>query len=121
MYPPIFNLVKNYGPATAIFGNNPVRFYPFGEAPQSVQTPYAVWQGLYGTPENYINQRPDIDSFGTQIDVYADTASGARAAAKEVRDALEGQAYVVAWRGESIDSDTKRFRYSFDVEFLTPR
>lgn len=125
MFPPIFQLVAAYAPATALLGSNPVRFWPFGQAQVNSQgvvtTPYGVWRVITGLPENFINQRPDIDSFGVQIDVYGDSSTATRNAAQAIRDAIEGESQIVGWRGESIDPDTKRYRYSFDAEFWTPR
>jgi hypothetical protein len=44
-----------------------------------------------------------------------------RATAAAVAGALEAVGHVTAWNGESRDPDTKNFRFSFTVEFLTPR
>ncbi|MCY1278010.1 hypothetical protein D9M70_267270 [compost metagenome] len=121
MFPPIFQVCSASAAVKAVLGSSPVRLYPFGEAPQDVQRPYAVWQIAGGAPENYLGDRPDIDSFTTQIDVFAATATSARDVAKALRDAVEPVAYVAGWRGESRDPDTKNYRYSFDVDWLTPR
>ena len=122
MYPPIFAIAAAYSPLTALLGVPPdMRFYPFGEAPQGVIYPYAVWQTAYGTPENYLSGRPDIDNWGVQIDVYAKDEAAARDVAEKLRDALELSAHVVAWRGESQDPQTKSSRVSFDMEFWTQR
>ncbi|MGH8432447.1 MAG: tail completion protein gp17, partial [Solimonas sp.] len=99
----------------------PTRLYPLGEAPQSLAPPYALWQTEAGAPENYLGQRPDIDSFTLQLDVYADTANAARNAAKALRDAVEPHAHITRWGGESKDPDTNRYRVSFDVDWWTPR
>ena len=121
MYPPIFSLVSADVTVKSLLGSNPVRVFPFGSAPDRVSLPYAVWQLVSGEPENYIGNTPDMDSFIVQVDVYADTPSQAREAAEALRDAIEPHAHIIAWRGESRDRDTKNFRYSFDVEFLTAR
>ncbi|MOA50762.1 hypothetical protein D3C78_1738290 [compost metagenome] len=102
-------------------GSNPVRLYPFGEAPQDVQKPYAVWQTIGGAPESYLGDRPDIDQFSLQIDIYAASATAARSAAMSLRDAIEPNAYVTRWGGESRDPETKNYRVSFDVDWWTPR
>lgn len=102
----------------------PLRFYMFGRAPQGGPYPYAVWQLAYGNPENYLGQRPDVDSFGVQIDVYASPAQGpavARQVAQALRDALEGACYITAWRGESVDPETGNFRFGFDCDWITYR
>jgi len=115
MYPPIFATCAASGSVTALIGTNPVRLYPFGEAPQGVAKPYAVWQVIGGTPENYLGTLPDVDSFNIQLDVYADNAASARAVAEAIRDAVEPVAYVTSWRGEGRDTGTRDYRYGFDI------
>lgn len=121
MFPPVFQTCAASAAVTALIGTTPVRLYPFGEAPQGVIYPYAVWQLVSGSPENYLGDRPDADSFTVQIDVYADTATSARNVAKALRDAIEPVAYVTSWRGESRDPDTKKYRFSFDVAWIVQR
>lgn len=121
MYPPIFAALAADSAVKALIGSNPVRAYPFGSAPQNVAIPYVVWQTVGGLPENYLNQRPDIDSFTLQIDCYAATASAARSVAEAVRDAIEMQCHIVSWRGEEKDPDTQRYRYSFDADWFVDR
>jgi hypothetical protein len=129
MTPPIFATV-DIAPVRALLktGNGPLRFYMFGRAPQLPAAqpvyPYAVWQLAYGTPENYLGQRPDVDSLGVQVDVYASPAQGsavARQVAVALRDALEGACYITAWRGESVDPETNNFRFGFDCDWIVPR
>lgn len=120
MYPPIYELCSAYMPARIVLGEEP-RVYPFGEAPQGVQKPYAVWQIVSGAPENYLGDRPDTDTFAVQVDVYADGATEARRSAYVIRDAIEGDAYVTAWRGESRDRETGSYRISFDASFVQQR
>jgi|ERR1044071_444452 hypothetical protein len=121
MFPPIYAALAAYAPLTALIGTAPVRAYPFGEAPQDVARPYIVWRTIGGEPENYLGQRPDMDGFSLQVDIYANTASSARAAALQARDAIEGVAYITAWYGEDRDSETKSYRYSFGVDWLVAR
>lgn len=125
MFAPIFTVVAASSAVTAVLGTNPVRFWPFGDAPEKTESgyalPYAVWQTVSGSPENYINQVPDLDAYTIQVDVYGLTGSSARAAAKALRDAIEPHAHIIAWRGESREKDTKLYRYSFDVDWFVPR
>jgi hypothetical protein len=121
MYPPIFARAVASSAVTTLLGATPTRFYLFGEAPQTVAKPYAVWQQVSGSPYNQLADVPQVDRFTTQVDVYADTASAARAAAEALRDAFEPTAYVVSWRGESRDTTTQNFRIGFDVEWHVPR
>lgn len=121
MYPPIFETVSADSDVQTNLGSSPCRFYPFGEAPQNVAKPYAVWQFISGSPENYLGQVPDIDSMSLQIDVYATTASNARDVAQALRDAIEPHAHIISWRGEDRDTETRNYRVSFDVDWLVSR
>lgn len=124
MFPPLYETVKGVAAVKAIFGNSP-RIYPHGEAPApdaaGYVLPYVVFQTVSGVPANYLGQVPDSDDFRTQIDVYASTVAGARNGAKAIRDALEPVAHLVGYNGDSRDPDTQNFRYSFDVDWITPR
>jgi hypothetical protein len=117
MYPPIFAVCSASSAVKALVGNSPVRLYPFGEAPQGVIKPYVVWQVIGGSPENYINQVPDVDYYSLQVDVYGDDAASVRGVAEALRDAIEPVAYITAWRGESRDPETRDYRYSFDIDW----
>lgn len=121
MFPPIFTVCKDSAPVAALLGSAPMRLYPFAEAEQGAARPYAVWQIVSGNPENYITGRPDIDRFGLQVDVYADSVDDAREVAAALRDAIEPHAHITAWRGESREADTRLYRVSFDLDWFTPR
>lgn len=121
MNPPIFELAAESEAVTDLLGSNPLRFYLFGEADQKTPRPYAVWQTVSGSPENLLNETPKGDSWGVQIDAYALTATAARDVGEALRDAFEPAGYVVAWNGEYREPDTKLYRYSFTVEFMTSR
>ena len=121
MYPPVFAVCSASAAVKALIGTSPVRLYMFGMAPQNVAYPYAVWQQVGGAPENYLGQTPDIDTFTTQIDVYADTQAQARAVAQALSAAIEPAAHVTRWGADSQDPETKRYRSSFDVDWWTSR
>lgn len=120
MFPPFFDTVKGSTAVKAAFGNSP-RIFPHGMADQNTVAPYCTFQIITGSPENFLHDRPDVDAFTLQVDVYAKTAQAASDGAKAIRDAVEGVAYITAWRGQFKDPDTTLFRYSFDVDWLTPR
>lgn len=127
MLPPIFPTV-NVPAVQALLkaGNGPLRFYAWGMAPDNVAKPYAVWRQVFGTPQNYLGDRPDIDSFTTQIDVYAADLQGersekARAVALALRDAIEGVAHITSWIGDSRDPDTKNYVVTFQADWWVPR
>lgn len=118
---PIFAVCAASPQVTALLGTVPTRLYPFGEAPEGVAKPYAVWQLINGSPENFLAGRPDLDGYTLQVDVYAATATSARAVTAAISAAIELVAYVTRWGGESKDSATKNYRSSFDIDWLVPR
>lgn len=121
MIAPIFNVCAASPAVTALIGSNPVRLYPFGLQDDVVAYPYVVWQNISGAPENYLDRRPDADSYTLQVDVYADTVTSATAVATALRDAIEPHAYITRCGGQSRDPTTKRYRYSFDVDWIVLR
>lgn len=121
MQPPIFRVCAADPAVTALLGTDPVRLFPFGEATHSAARPYAAWQVITGSPENYLAGRPDADGWTLQVDVYADTGVSATDAATAIRDAIELSAYVVRWGGQSRDRETQLYRISFDAAWITHR
>lgn len=125
MFPPLFAILNASALAHTVFGTNPLRIYPIGEAPAKgavgYALPYAVFQTVAGDPEQPLAGRPIEDYFRVQIDVIASTLTVARNGAKTIRDAIELDATVSSYNGERRDPDTGLAVYSFDVAFITPR
>lgn len=124
MFPPLISTLLAAPAVLAVFGA-PLRVFPFGAATAKgepgYQIPYCVFQTVFGSPENYLGNVPDMDGWGVQLDTYAATLTAARNAARVLRDALDPVAYVTAWNGEFWDEATELFRYSMTVSFQTPR
>lgn len=118
---PIFAVCAADAGVTALLGVSPTRLYPFGEAPEGIEKPYAVWQLVTGSPENYLAGRPDIDGYTLQVDVYGTTVASARAVTTAISTAIELKANVSRWGGETKDTETKLYRSSFDIDWLVPR
>lgn len=122
MTPPIELVCAADPGVTALLGSGvDLRMYPFGEAPEGVLKPYAVWQLVNGSPENYLAGRPDADGFTLQVDVYGTTSKSVRQVRDAIRDAIELRALVTRWGGESRDPATKNYRTSFDVDWIVLR
>lgn len=122
MFAPVFKLAAASAEMTALVGTSPVRVWPAGGVPATPTAPYIVFQTIGGEPENYIGDRPDMDDYTTQIDVYASTRAQAAQVARAMRDVLEqGGGYITRWGGEFNDAATKLYRYSFDIDFSVPR
>lgn len=123
MFPPIYNLVTADSVAKNLLlnGDGSIRFYEFGLAPQGSTYPYAAWQVISGSPENYLSGRPDEDNHILQVNVYATTSDSLKAVTKALRDALELNAYISRWGNTQRNPETKKYSFDFDVEFITPR
>lgn len=121
MIAPIFPVCSSSHAVNALIGGDRLRLYPFGLQDDDVTYPYAVWQNIGGEPEKYLGQRPDADAFSLQVDVYADTTDEAIAVAAALRDAIEPHAHITRWGDQTRDSDTKRYRFSFDVDWIVLR
>lgn len=121
MIAPVFSVCAASPAVTALLGTAPLRLYPFGLQDDAVVYPYVVWQNISGSPENYLAQRPDVDSFTLQVDAYANTVDEVLAVAAALRDAIEPHARITRWGDQTRDNDTRRYRYSFDVDWIVPR
>lgn len=121
MIPPVFKTVSGDPAVQAALGTNPVRVFPFGQAPDNVADPYCVWQINGGTPENYLGHRPDNDFYVIQFDVYGTSDASVTAGAKALRDAIEPKAHITLWGGTDRDPQTKRFRLMFHVSWWVQR
>lgn len=118
MAAPIFTVCAAAPAVTALLGTKPTRLYPFGEAPQNVAKPYAVWQVISGSPLNYLSGLPDTDRYGLQLDIYADTGAAAELVATAIRQAIGRQANVTGFNVDERDPVTKNYRKSFDITWL---
>lgn len=118
--PPLFAVCAADAGVTALLGSSPVRLFPFGDAPENVAKPYAVYQVLNGVPENYIGDPPDIDEWNIQIDIYAQNVTSAEDVLKALRRALESHCHVTRLGGTDTESSTQLKTTSFDVSWYHP-
>lgn len=121
MTPAIFAPLKSDAAVQAAFGASAARIYAAGEAPEGAVPSYATWQTVSGVPENYLDERPDMDGFRVQFDVYALTRPACKAGATAIRNALELHGHQVSLNADERDAETKLYRLSFDFEFWQAR
>lgn len=122
MSAPIFEICSKNSAVAALIGSGvETRLYSFGEAPDGVSKPYAVWQVVSGSPENYLAGRPDADGFTLQVDVYAATGTAARRVRAAISQAIELDANVTRYGIEGRDPVTKSYRAGFDVDWIVQR
>ena len=124
MFAPILELAEASPTVVALLDDGTslgLRFYSFGDAPQGVPMPYAVWRDVSGQPLNHLNDLPTMDNFRLQVDVYSNDRPSVRTVTLALRDALESHAHITRWGSSDRDPVTRNFHYDFDVEFFTPR
>lgn len=121
MNPGLFTILKNESAVTALFGSNPVRIYPWGNAPEKVSPPYAVYSVYNGIPENYLDRVPDIDRKGTQINIYAKSPTNLEDCFEAIRDAVEPYAYLTSFSNPDRDAETMLYSCRMEFDFIEPR
>lgn len=121
MMPPLYPIAKADAQVLALLGGPDPRLYPFGEAPAGVQTPYAVYQVVGGSPENYLTDRADSDHTTLQVDVYAYAQDQAMAVAGALRSAIERDCVVTSIRAHGRDAETRNWRVGFDSDWFVDR
>lgn len=122
MFSPAFEIAEADPAVVAIIGSGSnMRFYDFGDAAQDGAKPYAVQQVISGSPENYLAGRPDADTVVVQIDVYCLDMKPTKTLALALQHAFELHGYITGFNGTNREPDTRLWRVSFTVEFITPR
>lgn len=121
MNTPFYTVCKADPTVQSLLGGPEPRIYPFGQAPQDVTKPYVVYQVIGGAPLNYLSCRPTADHTVLQVDAYGITSQSAAAVASAIRYAIELQSFLLAYRGDMRDEETKLYRTGFDVDWLETR
>lgn len=121
MNPDIFPILNASTAVRLLLGSNPLRFYPWGRAPENVRKPYAVYSVYNANPENYLDQVPDIDNKGTQITIYADTADKVESCFIAIRDALEPHGHMLNFSTPALDADTNLYSCLMEFDFWDAR
>lgn len=112
----IYDILSSSAKLLELLGD-PLRAFPFGDAPQGVVYPYVTWQTIGGRPENYLGNRPDMDVPGVQFDVWAQDSFDAEQVAKALEYAIETECHVTAYNGTMRDPQTMSYRVSFTTNW----
>ncbi len=117
MNPGIFAALSNDAIVASILGATPCRIYPYGMAPDNVQSPYATYGVISGLPENTLDGVPIIDNMGTQIDIWSESIGACEDAFTAIRNVLELLGYMTSFTSATRDPETKKFtaRMEFDL------
>lgn len=126
----LFAIVSGNSGVTALLGTNPCRFYPGGDIPQKAAMPAACFMTIGGMPSNTFDAAAPADNQRIQIDAWAEDYDDAVDVLAAIRAAIEVQSVqtsnnvgiqIVSFNGTDYDSETKRYRVSFDVSVWTSR
>lgn len=115
---PIFSVCSANSAFKAVFGTNPVRLYPAGQAPQGVALPYATWQVISGEPLNYLADVATDDDYRLQVTVYGANYDAAFNGANTLVHAIEEHAYVLSYNDDGVDTQTQHSFFSLDVGWI---
>lgn len=118
-----FSIVSNYPAVTNIFGNNPVRVYPYGvKLNLSPDKPYALYGVFNAVPYNYLSGRSDMDLAGIQVDIYAQTSSDVINGFEAIREAIEASdGYVMNYSTPDRDIEDGLYRFTMEIDFHEER
>jgi len=121
MNAPIFEVCQKSPEVMSFLGPKILRMYMFYSKPEKATYPYATVQNYAGSPEMYLGTLPDVDTWSLQIDVFSLSFNEATSVAKAIRDAIEPHSYITRWGVQTLDDDTKSYRYSFDADWMVLR
>lgn len=120
MNPPIFQIIAAAPSVTDLLGTNPVRFFPWDEAPQKTDRPYATYT-YSGLPENTMDKVPQLDTIDTQVDVWAQTGAECTNVAVAIRDVVEPRAHMTSFGQALREPGTELYRLRMNFDIFTPR
>lgn len=121
MIPPIYTWLAADSTVVSLLGSGSgIKVYR-DIAPQGTNAPYVRWVVVGGAPENYISQAPGIDSSRCQFDIFSITQQQCDAIYAALRNALEERGHIVSFNLSEQDSETRNYRFSFDMQFWVNR
>jgi len=121
MEPKIYPIINASAPLKALIGSDPVRFFPWGQAPQNTEYPYVTYGSNGASPENYLDRVPDVDNISTQIDVWADKGSDCLQVATLIRDLIEPHGHMIGFGNTERDQETQAYRIRLQFDLFTFR
>ncbi|RPD90515.1 DUF3168 domain-containing protein [Neisseria weixii] len=120
MLPPIFKTL-NTPDIRQMVGENPVRIYDFGHAPDGTLPPYIVFTQISGAPYEQISGVPSADKDLVQIDCYTADRVGCRRLAQLVQTALDNVGQSNRMIIQDYESETALYRIGLEVDWISAR
>lgn len=90
-----------------------------GLAPLETSSPYVVWQSISKVPTQTIGNKTINNRSRIQFDIYSDDEAQALQIQKLLNKRLERVGYVISSFGPMREPETKHYRISQDVSFIT--
>lgn len=121
--PSLFEILNENNNVKVLLGANPLRVFPWGEAPHSEKLlkPYATYGVYSGIPENFLGETPDIDNHGTQVDIYSTSGKNCENCFIAIRDAIEPYAHMTNFSLPIRDPATQLYSARLEFDFWESR
>lgn len=119
--PQLFIILNSSVSVKQLLGAQPLRVYPWDEAPEDPVKPYALYSVFSASPENYVDSVPDIDNLSTQVTIYSDTSDKCTECFIAVRNAIEPKAHMTNFSTPTRDKETKLYSCRLDFDFWENR
>jgi hypothetical protein len=123
MIVPVFSILSTAAPVTAIVGTNAIWKNTLPQA-HAAKRAYITWATVGGSPENYLDGVPGMDSGRVQIDCWVGEEVSGGTGAKvcqdlmiAVRNAIEPHAHMIGTPIDDYEKDTKLYRYMLEFQF----
>lgn len=121
MIPQVFTILKANAVVVALLGSDPLRVFPWDEAPQESADPYCTYTIVNGDPQNTFEKAPVVDLISTQVDVWAPTGASCEEVAVAVRNALEAHGHMTSFSQMQKEANTSLYRLRMDFDLFTFR
>ncbi|MGL4674973.1 MAG: tail completion protein gp17 [Wohlfahrtiimonas sp.] len=92
-----------------------------GIAPLGTSSPYVTWQIISKVPTQTIGNQTKNNRSRIQFDIYSDKERQALQIQNLLNKRLERTGYVISSVGPMREPETKHYRISQDVSFITGR
>ena len=92
-----------------------------GIAPLETSSPYVTWQIISKVPTQTIGNQTKNNRSRIQFDIYSDKERQALEIQNLLNKRLERTGYVISSVGPMREPETKHYRISQDVSFITGR
>ncbi|EMB7125462.1 DUF3168 domain-containing protein [Acinetobacter baumannii] len=116
---PIFRILNANSKIKALLGED-LKVYE-DVAPSGIEPPYAVWQIITASSENYLDSQAKLDHVMYQVIVYDTDVIRATAIRAAIRSVLGDHSYILNSMINGKETQTKLFSRGFDANWFVKR